>query len=476
LKGDADMLTQFIAGHPGVTVANRNSRTQLVVAGSRPALEALKSELAALGNSATFLPVSGAFHSAFVAHAQAPFAQALDQVAFSSPRIPVYANSTGQRYPASPDDVRTQLANHIVTPVNFRQEIEAMHAAGGRVFVECGPGSVLTGLVGDILSGQPHLAVALNPGKSGDSDRLLRDAYVQLRVAGVALSDLDPHQPLPEVRNVAPGTVHLTGAPYVSDTTRNAFQTALERAPKIMNNTEHPPNVIEQTVTLTGDTSSHAHHRYLENMSEHSERYFDLMERLYTLVSTPNCQPASLAVFERGLSQFHEQQVMTQQVHTQFLRNQVEYSQRVVGSDASPSLPQLTTYARPQVTLPAAPEPAAFAQVTVPIEVAPSRPVDVAPVRKPAAPSGGGADDVAAILLEVISDKTGYPIETLDVSMDLDSDLGIDSLKRVEIMAALEGRLFTSMAGINFEAFAELRTVSQIAGYLASIGNAPAIR
>ena len=490
LKGDADMLTRFIAGHAGVTIANRNSRSQLVVAGSRPALEALKSELAALGNSATFLPVSGAFHSAFVAHAQAPFAETLAHVAFTTPRIPVYANSTARPYPDSPDAIRQQLASHIVTPVNFREQIEAMHAAGGRVFVECGPGSVLTSLVADILAGQPHLAIALNPGKSGDSDRLLRDAYVQLRVAGVALSDLDANQPLPEVRAAVPGTVHLTGAPYVSDTTRNAFQAALERAPKIMNNTEQHNNVIEQTVTLTGDTSSNAHHRYLENMSEHSERYYDLMQRLYTLVSTPGCQPSSLAVFERGMSQFHEQQLMAQQVHTQYLRNQVEYSQRVVGADAPASLPQMTAYARPQTTLPAAPVPvvtaaalppvvvkepapvSAFTQVTIPVAI----PVDVPPTRVPASHDGGGADDVAAILLEVISDKTGYPIETLDASMDLDSDLGIDSLKRVEIMAALEGRLFTSLAGINFEAFAELRTVSQIAGYLASIGNAPAIR
>jgi acyl carrier protein len=68
----------------------------------------------------------------------------------------------------------------------------------------------------------------------------------------------------------------------------------------------------------------------------------------------------------------------------------------------------------------------------------------------------------------VISEKTGYPLSTLNADMDLDSDLGIDSIKRVEIMAALEGRLFTSLAGVNFEKFAELRTISQIAGYLAS--------
>jgi polyketide-type polyunsaturated fatty acid synthase PfaA len=476
LSGAADTLTQFLGGHPGVTVANRNSRSQLVVAGSRSDLEALKSELAALGNGATFLPVSGAFHSSFVAHAQAPFAQALEAVAFSTPRIPVYSNSTGAPYPASPDAIRELLARHIVSPVNFQAEIEAVHAAGGRVFVECGPGSVLTGLVGNILAGQPHVAIALNPGKSGDSDRLMREAYVQLRVAGVELRDLDPQQPLPEVKTSAPGTVRLTGAPYVSESTKNAFQSSLDREPQIMNDTEQK-NVIEQTVTLTGDTSSHAHNRYLENMAEHSGRHFELMERLYALITNPNCPPTALASFERGMSQFHEQQLLAQQVHTQFLKNQVEYSQRIEqGAPGSPiALPPVDGYSRPRPALSAAPAPLPIMAAS---GVPPPAPAVVmtAPAPPPvaAAPPAPAADvdSITAILLDVISDKTGYPLETLDASMDLDSDLGIDSLKRVEIMAALEGRLFNSLAGINFEAFAELRTVSQIAHFLATVGTA----
>ena len=40
-------------------------------------------------------------------------------------------------------------------------------------------------------------------------------------------------------------------------------------------------------------------------------------------------------------------------------------------------------------------------------------------------------------LLEVVSDKTGYPVEMLELDMDTEADLGIDSLKRVEIVGAL---------------------------------------
>ncbi len=45
------------------------------------------------------------------------------------------------------------------------------------------------------------------------------------------------------------------------------------------------------------------------------------------------------------------------------------------------------------------------------------------------------------VLLEVIAEKTGYPTEMLELDMALDADLGIDSIKRVEILSALQERL-----------------------------------
>ena len=41
-------------------------------------------------------------------------------------------------------------------------------------------------------------------------------------------------------------------------------------------------------------------------------------------------------------------------------------------------------------------------------------------------------------LLEVVSEKTGYPTEMLDLGMDMEADLGIDSIKRVEILGAMQ--------------------------------------
>ena len=43
-------------------------------------------------------------------------------------------------------------------------------------------------------------------------------------------------------------------------------------------------------------------------------------------------------------------------------------------------------------------------------------------------------------MLEVVAEKTGYPVEMLGLEMDLEADLGVDSIKRVEILSAMRGR------------------------------------
>ncbi|NUT91003.1 MAG: SDR family NAD(P)-dependent oxidoreductase, partial [Saccharothrix sp.] len=81
----------------------------------------------------------------------------------------------------------------------------------------------------------------------------------------------------------------------------------------------------------------------------------------------------------------------------------------------------------------------------------------------PAAPAS--ADDVTAVLLAVVEQKTGYPADMLDLSMDVEADLGIDSIKRVEIMGELRDRFPTS-ANATPEALGELRTLADIIGFV----------
>ncbi len=89
----------------------------------------------------------------------------------------------------------------------------------------------------------------------------------------------------------------------------------------------------------------------------------------------------------------------------------------------------------------------------------------------PAEPPQMGQVDrqqVATVLLAVIAEKTGYPVEMLELEMALDTDLGIDSIKRVEILSALQQRLPGTPA-IKPEHLGTLQTVAQIVDFLSSI-------
>src|SRR5690554_2718762 len=110
------------------------------------------------------------------------------------------------------------------------------------------------------------------------------------------------------------------------------------------------------------------------------------------------------------------------------------------------------------------------AGAAAPVQAAASAP-QTAVATKPAA-----AIDTAQIqkvMLDVVADKTGYPVDMLELSMDMEADLGIDSIKRVEILGAVQDQI-ANLPELNPEDLAELRTLGQIVDYMQSkAGGAP---
>ena len=84
----------------------------------------------------------------------------------------------------------------------------------------------------------------------------------------------------------------------------------------------------------------------------------------------------------------------------------------------------------------------------------------------PVAPTNSVSNDkMQEILLTVISEKTGYPVEMLELDMDMEADLGIDSIKRVEIFGSMTED-YPEVSGVNPNDLGELRTLGQIVDYL----------
>ncbi|MFI1769417.1 SDR family NAD(P)-dependent oxidoreductase [Streptomyces sp. NPDC020800] len=167
-----------------VVVANRNAPRQTVISGPADSIREAVTALRLAGASVTPLSVACAFHSPLVAGASTNFAAALADVPMATPEFPVWANQTAEPYPDRPEQIRAQLAEQIAAPVRFSEQIESMYAAGARVFVEAGPGTVLTELVHRILGDRPHVAIATEP-RPGAGLRGFLEAMAQLAVAGV---------------------------------------------------------------------------------------------------------------------------------------------------------------------------------------------------------------------------------------------------------------------------------------------------
>ncbi|MGB0581622.1 MAG: SDR family NAD(P)-dependent oxidoreductase, partial [Limisphaerales bacterium] len=93
--------------------------------------------------------------------------------------------------------------------------------------------------------------------------------------------------------------------------------------------------------------------------------------------------------------------------------------------------------------------------------------LSAAPAAAPTAATNSGADagQIGETLLKIVSEKTGYPTEMLELSMGLDSDLGIDSIKRVEIMSALQNEM-TGVPEIKPDDLGSFQTLQHVVDFL----------
>ncbi len=184
VRGPVEEVRGALDSWPDVIVANDNAPDQSVISGPTGPVTDAAAQLAELGYGTRRLPVACAFHTPRLQAAADALATHLGALDVTVPRFPVWSNTTAAPYDGDADEVRARLSGQVAAPVAFRQQIEAMYAAGVRVFVESGPGRVLTQLVGKILGDRPHTAVACDAAGDHGIRRFLL-ALAELAAAGV---------------------------------------------------------------------------------------------------------------------------------------------------------------------------------------------------------------------------------------------------------------------------------------------------
>ena len=420
-----------------LVIANCNAPTQYVLSGRSDETARAVTACSTRKLTCKQLPVAAAFHSSLVADAAPPLLTALADIHLAPGSIPVFSNTTATEYPTSEIKAKEILAEQLARPVEFVAEIEAMHVAGVRTFVEVGPGSRLSGLVKSILGEQKYTVVAVDASsgkRSGIAD--LARCLAQLAVLGhpvqLARWDEGYSAPKPATSKKPLMTIPLCGANYVKPRTKRAAS-----AP------------VTQRVAAPAAPSSAI-----------------MSGAVVTTTSTPASRDIlaeSLRITREGMSVLQKMQEETAQLHRRFLEGQetasrtiqtlLEQQHRILqgGAPLTPPLPAHSSATYTEV-------PAAIAPVSHHAVVTPS------PSSSPSAPAPN-RDRISDALLAVVSEKTGYPVEMLELEMGLDSDLGIDSIKRVEILSALQERLPGSPV-IGPEHLGSLHTLGEIAFFL----------
>ncbi|MFE4290504.1 beta-ketoacyl synthase N-terminal-like domain-containing protein, partial [Streptomyces sp. NPDC056647] len=402
-----------LAGLAGdVVAANHNAPRQTVISGPTEPMAAAVTHLRDAGYSAKPLQVACAFHSPLLAGAGDAFADRLASMTVHPTTFDVWANRTAESYPPDPAAIRAGLAAQIGAPVRFTEQIEAMYAAGARVFAEVGPGRVLSGLVSAVLGDRPHRTVPLDGGRGAGLTGFLT-ALAQLAVGGADVRTgrlfqgrdaVDPETAVPE---------------------RTAGWTVDGQLVRLADGTI-PPNALHPARPVTELIVP-------ENHAPHG-----------AAASGPDALVAEFLRTSRDL-----------------VAAQRDVMLSYLGGPAAVPADRPAVYAAaPQlsapVALPAAPVPA-----TAVVTTAAPAPTVAAPVLDRAA--------VLGAVLAVVAERTGYPVDMIEPDLDLEADLSVDSIKRTEIAGELAVRLGLPVdGGAELDGLSAARTAAGIAGLLAT--------
>ncbi len=133
-----------------VVPANYNSPGQVVISGNVDAIKEACAKLKEAGaKRALPLAVGGAFHSPLMEMARIELAKAIESAPVGNPICPVYQNVDALPH-TDPAEIKANLLKQLTSPVRWTQIVKNMIGDGMTEFVECGPGTVLTGLIGRI--------------------------------------------------------------------------------------------------------------------------------------------------------------------------------------------------------------------------------------------------------------------------------------------------------------------------------------
>ncbi len=534
----SDEVERLIRDVAGVQAANRNGPRQTVIAGPSAAVREAISLAATRGISCRILPVSCAFHTPLVGDARAPFVQLAVPLLRRSPARPVYSNLDAQPHPADPETIARRLGEHLTSPVRFLEMIDAMYRDGARVFVEVGPAATLAPLVESILGDRAHLAVSCDASGTSGLLAWMR-ALARLVVAGLPLRldeltsgrsprmlDLERLPARPDAEPTTSSSWLVNGSrarpinepepgrlgqrrerslPEAQREPRAAFladEPARAAAPRERTPSNRKSGIdrsLAAGARLTdadgmiphslpgrnGDHDSNAANQPAFTQPAASDRVIESFQQ--TMRTFLEVQKSTMLAYlaGRGGARLSESPAPRPQSDRRLHRDSFGKAAPAPASAAG-TPPAAPGFVVRGTSSGLEPDDAKAHLVTGDLIAArdtndrtvKNNGAAVGPTGAAVSSGGVAPPDRAVItarLLETVRDRTGYPIETLGMDLDMEADLGIDSIKRVEILGKLRDE-FPSLKGLSesaemMDALARARTLGVIVEKMAAVAS-----
>lgn len=149
---DVEALVAEVQKDGVISVANHNAEKQIVITGAPDSVNRVSSLAAEKGAKSIPLKVSGAWHSELIRRAQDEFRNFLEGFSFNSPDSAIVFNVTADNA-NNPEEIKSIMERQLCSPVKWYDSMKKLIEENVEVFVEIGPGRVLTGLLKKILPG-----------------------------------------------------------------------------------------------------------------------------------------------------------------------------------------------------------------------------------------------------------------------------------------------------------------------------------
>ena len=464
VRAAQDAVQSCVDRHAGVFISHFNAPEEIVIGGSTAAIQTVMAELNSKRIPTFELTVPCAFHTPHLAPAQSRLTAALESEHLLPPKTPIISSVTA-RYVADAQDIRANLANQLVEPVQFVSLVERLAADGVNTFLEIGPSQVLTKLTRRILSDRAVTCIAFDhPNRSDAEQNVHRRAL--LETYGLTDGPTERVSTVTTAVPVSPAKTTKTSTPLEDfDATaarrqrrRAAAETKHEppQQPTVAP-VETTPDVAESMPAIDLDVLQQF---LVDFVIEHTGYPRDVVSHdadLEADLGIDSIKKAQLFGEFREMTQLAAEGGSGSINAFRTLREVLELAGEVRSAVAEVN-PQ------PEPTPVRHPDPHLQLRVDQPAKTN-SQPVPSSSTAS-SVESAVDVDALEQFLVDFVIEHTGYPRDVVSLDADLEADLGIDSIKKAQLFG--EFREMTGLTGDggsgSINAFRTLRQVLELAG------------